>query len=44
MGLADDTIVVTTLNEIDILVGQVYCKVELVRTERSLTSGVDFRE
>ena len=30
MRVADDTIVMITLNETDILIGQVYCKVGLL--------------
>ena len=35
--VGDDIIVVTTLNETDILIGQVYCEV-------GLSLGVDFRD
>ena len=37
IGVGDDTIVVTTLNETDILIGQVYYEV-------GLSLGVGFRE
>ena len=30
MGVGDDTIVVTVLNESDIFIGQLYCKVGLL--------------